>query len=152
MHADARTEARAHFKKGMEAIGQGRYEEVDRIRAGRGGVNLGWPCREGTSTYDPSRCRSGATYTGPVTQYGRSLGQSVTGGHVYRGRLWRDELGGRYVFADFYSGRVWTTTAAGRRQIVGSLPSISSFGVDDGGEIWAVTYDGGLHRLRATRA
>ena len=25
--ADARTEARAHFKKGMDAIGQGRYEE-----------------------------------------------------------------------------------------------------------------------------
>src|SRR6185369_14185401 len=25
--ADARTEARAHFKKGMDAIGQGRYED-----------------------------------------------------------------------------------------------------------------------------
>ena len=46
-------------------VGQGRQEEVDHIRAGAGGKNLGWSCREGTLVHIASRCRSGTTYTSP---------------------------------------------------------------------------------------
>lgn len=130
-------------------VGQGSFEEVDRIPEGQGGWNLGWSCKEAFATYDASRCRSGATYRDPVAAYGRDYGSSITGGFVYRGDRFADLLGGHYVAGDFGSGRVFHHDGV---QIVtaGRLPGVTSFGEDGNNELWAVTYDGGLHRMGAT--
>src|SRR3990170_1790595 len=47
-------------------VGQGAFEEVDRIPAGQGGWNLGWSCKEAFATFDADRCRAGADYRDPV--------------------------------------------------------------------------------------
>jgi glucose/arabinose dehydrogenase len=130
-------------------VGQRRYEEIDRIPAGAGGLNLGWSCREGFAAYDDSHCRDGATYHDPVAVYGRIYGSSITGGFVYRGSRYASRLGGRYLAGDFGSGRVFYLDGA-RRVDAGRLPGVTSFGEDGNRELWAVTYSGGLYRMRAS--
>jgi glucose/arabinose dehydrogenase len=129
-------------------VGQKQQEEINRIGPRAGGKNFGWSCREGRLVYNSSRCRSGATYTGPVRVYGRSWGGSITGGFVYRGTQYRSLLGGRYVGGDFISGRIFYSTSTGLRT-AGSLGNVTSFGEGGGRELWAVTIGGGLYRMRA---
>ena len=129
-------------------VGQSAQEEVDRIRAGVGGKNLGWSCREGRQVYNPARCRAGTTYTGPRYAYTRSYGTSITGGFVYRGSRYKGIISGRYIVGDFGSGRIFYSTRAGLRT-GGSLPGITSFGESGGRELWAVTISGGLYRMTA---
>jgi glucose/arabinose dehydrogenase len=137
-------------------VGQNRYEEVTRVpRDAQRRANLGWSCAEARATYDASRCRSGATYRGPTvvlchpgTVSGCAdarAGRSVTGGYVYRGAV-HPRVVGTYVFADFATGRVWPYRAG----VLGSpvpLGQVTSFGVDDAGELLAVTYSGSLYRI-----
>ena len=85
----------------------------------------------------------------PVWTYGRDYGSTVTGGFVYRGSRYAGELAGAYLGADFGSGRVFVGGAGGL-DTVGHLDAITSFGEDDGHELWAVTYDGGLYELSAS--
>jgi hypothetical protein len=50
--------------------------------------------------------------TDPIAEYPRSAGHSITGGSVYRGDALGSGYVGRYFFADFVLGRVWSV--AGR--------------------------------------
>jgi glucose/arabinose dehydrogenase len=129
-------------------VGQDRFEEVDHLRAGQGGANLGWSCREGTSVYDGSRCQPGVTYVDPVWTYDHTYGQALIGGFVYRGARYAGVLGGRYVGGDYETGRVFVGTPNGIAT-VGHLDQLTSFGVDDGRELWATTLTGGLYEVRA---
>jgi glucose/arabinose dehydrogenase len=129
-------------------VGQDRFEEIDRIPAGVGGANLGWSCREGLAEYDASRCSETTNYLEPEWTYGRDYGSTVTGGFVYRGSRYAGALAGTYVGADFGSGRVFVGADTGL-ETVGNLDGITSFGEDDGHELWAVTFDGGLYELSA---
>jgi hypothetical protein len=69
----------------------------------------------------------------------------VTGGHVYRGAA-VPALRGRYVYADYCSGRVWSMRAGPSpgdvRDITGRLGvrlgEVSSFGEDARGELYVV--------------
>jgi glucose/arabinose dehydrogenase len=133
-------------------VGQDRYEEIDKIPAGVAGANLGWSCREGPAGYNASRCSATTTYLEPVWTYGRDYGSTVTGGFVYRGSRYAGELAGAYLGADFGSGRVFVGAVGGSGglETVGHLDAITSFGEDDGHELWAVTYDGGLYELSAS--
>jgi len=110
---------------------------------------MGWSCKEGFTTYDSDRCRSGAVYRDPVAVYDHDYGSSITGGFVYRGSRFADSLGGRYVAGDFGSGRIFTLDGSDVIT-VGSLPGVTSFGEDGSNELWAVTYDGGLYRMGAS--
>ncbi len=67
-------------------VGQGRYEEVDRISTARKGANLGWRRVEGHTCYNPSRhCHKAGTVK-PILAYSHAEGRcAVTGGYVYRG-------------------------------------------------------------------
>ena len=128
-------------------VGQGALEEVDRVVAGG---NYGWRCFEGTRATGLS-CGTAPQLLPPVAEYGRELGRSITGGFVYRGSAIAG-LDGRYVFADFISGRLWhnacdtqpTLTVTG-----GDEPglSIAAFGEGADGELYAVDYSGTLHRI-----
>lgn len=117
-------------------VGQGAFEEVNRIELGG---NYGWPCREGfVAGQNQTGCTSG--YLDPVTVYGRSLGNSITGGHVYRGSA-MPELVGRYVFADYGSGRIWALSPDGQGgyendQLIDTNFGPTSFGVGSDGELY----------------
>ncbi len=85
-------------------VGQGAWEEVDIIE--RGG-NYGWSCREGANNFPAGSTCSGGGLIDPVSEYPHGSGNiSITGGYVYRGNT-IPGLTGRYVFADYGSGRIW---------------------------------------------
>jgi uncharacterized repeat protein (TIGR03806 family) len=134
-------------------VGQGAWEEIDRIQ--RGG-NYGWRYREGAHCYNPStNCPTvgpgGEPLIDPVAEYGRTFGASVTGGYVYRGSA-IPSLVGRYVFGDFVSGRVFAYRSDpvpnnAREELLQTGLSISSFGEGVDGELYVVNYGGTLHRF-----
>jgi glucose/arabinose dehydrogenase len=129
-------------------VGQGQLEEVDRVSLA--GSNYGWRCFEGTrATGLP--CGSAPNLLPPVTQYGRGVGASITGGYVYRGIAFPD-LVGRYIFADFVSGRLMHVRADMQPTVTlisgyETGLNISSFGRDAAGELYVVDYGGGLYRV-----
>ncbi len=80
-------------------VGQGAREEISVQPAGSsGGENYGWDVREGM-VGNPV-----AGAIDPIFEYPRTVGQSITGGYVYRGPI--PELQGHYFFADFVSNRI----------------------------------------------
>ena len=137
-------------------VGQGSREEIDYLHPGRkAGANFGWNGYEGTLVYDSAVAarldRSRLTW--PVSQYGRDLGYSVTGGYVYRGSA-IPALRGFYLFADFGSGHVWVkrTPAAKRFTLPGAdgrITQISSFGEDARGELYLVSLAGSVYKIVA---
>jgi glucose/arabinose dehydrogenase len=127
-------------------VGQNAVEEIDHVT--RGGLNHGWSCREGNTVYNASRCRSGRAYLAPVYTYTHAYGNSITGGFKYRGSRFASLLGGRYVAGDFGSGKIFYSSG-GRLVTAGQLNNVTSFGEDDGHELWAVTIDGGLYQMSA---
>ncbi|MCB0882284.1 MAG: PQQ-dependent sugar dehydrogenase [Thermoleophilia bacterium] len=126
-------------------VGQNAIEEIDRAPAGRGGLNFGWNAWEGRSRFDGGPLRPGSTPTPPVAQYTHASGVSVTGGYVYRGTA-IPALRGRYVYADYGSGRVWTLRAAARpgapreetRRLGARLQGVTSFGEDAAGGVYVI--------------
>lgn len=130
-------------------VGQGSREEVNRIR--RGG-NYGWDCREGFIG-GPSSC-STAGLLDPVSDYPHADGDgSITGGYVYRGTA-IPVLRGRYVFADFSSGRIWALEDDGQGgysndQLLDSPFLISAFGSGADGELYIADFSSGRIRRLA---
>ena len=135
-------------------VGQNAWEEIDYLRPGRpAGANLGWNGYEGTHVYDSEVAGTldNSSLTWPVSQYGRSLGSSVTGGYVYRGSA-IPALRGFYLFADFGSGHVWAKKGPGgaRRALSGAdgqATQISSFGQDASGELYVVSLAGPVYKI-----
>ncbi|MCL6566628.1 MAG: PQQ-dependent sugar dehydrogenase [Acidobacteriia bacterium] len=130
-------------------VGQDRFEEINLIA--RGG-NYGWNVMEGRQCFQPP---SGCNTSGlalPIFDYGHSDGESVTGGYVYRGAQ-IPRLVGVYVFGDFISGVIWglQQDAQGnwqRTELVRSGRRITSFGVDEQGEMYVADIGGSVLRLR----
>ncbi len=130
-------------------VGQNAREEVNYQPFGsRGGENYGWDLAEGSLGNPPP----GAVP--PVFEYGHDVGQSITGGYIYRGD--EPSLGGSYIFADFLSGAIWTLdvtdgTVTLRTSQIDSpdapLEQISSFGVDGSGNLYVVSLVGNIFRL-----
>jgi len=133
-------------------VGQDAWEEVDYAPPGEKGTNWGWHLWEGTHPYPPGAKRSRAGFAFPLLDYPHPTGESITGGYVYRGHDF-PALVGTYLYADFIKGWVGgirITAADGSAlavpqaaTLVPSSPRISSFGVDDRGELYATDYDGG---------
>jgi uncharacterized repeat protein (TIGR03806 family) len=122
-------------------VGQNSREEIDLVR--RGG-NYGWSVREGAACYPPDSICDATGFIDPVVDYGRDQGNSVTGGHVYRGQA-IPGLAGRYVYGDFGSGRIFGlfADADGRpegRLLLSSGKNISSFGLGNDGELYILHY------------
>jgi glucose/arabinose dehydrogenase len=131
-------------------VGQNRLEEIDLIEKGK---NYGWRIMEGSQCYDPPTMCNTQGLELPIAEYDHSLGCSVTGGYVYRGRQF-PALIGHYLFGDYCSGRIWSLTEdpQGRwtmRQLIDSPFSISSFGEDEQGELYVVHYGGAVYRVTA---
>jgi glucose/arabinose dehydrogenase len=137
-------------------VGQGSWEEVDRISVS---VNLGWRCREGAHAYN-ANCGAGMNLTDPVAEYGHNPDGAITGGFVYRGSK-HPSIAGQYIFGDYVSGRLFhisaATSASSTLSVTTGDPSgisLSAFGEDQNGEIYAVDYAGGgaggLYELAVT--
>jgi glucose/arabinose dehydrogenase len=149
-------------------VGQSRWEEINYQPSGRGGRNYGWRNREGAHDNVTSAAEAYQPLTDPIFEYDRNAGQSITGGYVYRGSALGVGFVGRYIFADFVQGRVWSialtldpsgearasnliehTADLGGRPDLGQL---SSFGVDADGELFLVSYSHGRVLRLAGRA
>ena len=133
-------------------VGQATREEINIIGKGR---NYGWRIMEGTECYNPPSGCDTSGLTLPLWDYPREVGGSVTGGFVYRGTS-IPELSEKYVFGDYVSGYVAALQYDGMNpptvSAIGTLPSYSltSFGVDESGEIYLCSFDGSIFRLRST--
>jgi glucose/arabinose dehydrogenase len=131
-------------------VGQSAWEEIDRQPAGRGGENYGWNVMEGDHAY--SGAPAPPNLVAPVYEYSHDGGGcSVTGGYVYRGEAIPD-LAGAYLFGDFCIGRLEALRFAdgkmrGYRELGPTVPSLSSFGEDADGELYALSLSGGVFRL-----
>lgn len=127
-------------------VGQGDFEEINRVPGGRAGLNYGWNVMEGTECFEGSDCdQSGKVM--PISGYTHDSGCSVTGGFVYRGSRYPALTGG-YIFGDYCSGTIWgiDATAEGFTEPVELLQSgvfVSSFGLDEEGELYLTDLNGG---------
>jgi glucose/arabinose dehydrogenase len=131
-------------------VGQNRYEEVDIIKPGG---NYGWNIMEGAHCYNQPTCNTSGLEL-PLAEYHQDEGGcSVTGGYVYRGaRL--PSLYGAYVYGDFCSGKIWALRHDGskvteRMEIVDSSLRISSFAEHPSGELYILSFDNKIYRLKA---
>ncbi|MBN1286847.1 MAG: PQQ-dependent sugar dehydrogenase [Anaerolineae bacterium] len=134
-------------------VGQNLWEEIDFQPAGSaGGVNYGWNAYEGTHVYSGEALAGDAAM--PIAEYGHDQGVSVTGGYVYRGAA-LPALQGAYIYGDWGSGKTWAAyrDAAGVWQntpFIDTGRQIASFGEDEAGELYVVSYDeGAVYRLAA---
>ena len=85
-------------------VGQNAREEVNVVVAGG---NYGWDRTEGLICHEPAtNCDPDGEFIRPVFDYPRNVGESITGGYVYRGTQ-QPGLYGNYVFADFDLNRVF---------------------------------------------
>ena len=135
-------------------VGQNALEEVDRIV--RGG-NYGWNFMEGAEEFDRRKGDDPIPegLIGPVAEYGRQQGLSITGGYVYRGTQLAD-LVGRYVYGDFGSSRMWavreTDDGGDIVELCRAPGPIASFAEEPNGEHLVLCFDGRIYRLAAAKA
>jgi glucose/arabinose dehydrogenase len=135
-------------------VGQGDWEEVDvRTPAQQGGLNnYGWRVWEGRARYvDGQRTNPRGKLVFPIAVYSHNEGCSISGGYVYRGRAVASARG-RYFYGDYCSGTIWSLRAIkgklrGIRREPFKVGSLSSFGEDAAGELYAVSLDGQIYKL-----
>jgi len=143
---------RANGSMWIADVGQGNYEEVNyRTAATSSGINYGWRCREGKHNYNTAGCGS-LVLTEPIFEYDHTLGQSITGGYVYRGPdAGNAALVGTYICTDYISGRVWLVQPDGSfiLQTVNTVSNISGFGESSNGTLYAIRRagNGGLYKI-----
>jgi len=144
-------------------VGQGAREEINYEPAGGGGRNYGWRLREGFAPYLPATPPAFLPLTDPILDYPRTEGRSVTGGFVYRGDALVSGFRGRYFYADFVTGRVWSVglslNGAGEASVTdrvehtaelggtGVIGNIAAFGRDSTGELYLVSFNGSIIRI-----
>jgi len=148
-------------------VGAGTWEEVSVAPAppAAPGRNYGWNCMEGffctgSQSNTSCACNTGL-FTPPAYAYLSGGGASecaISGGYVYRGCAmpW---LHGTYLFGDYCSSKVWTSTyngtlLTGVTDISPQLwtsprPAIYSFGQDSSGELY-ICAGTGVYKLVPT--
>jgi glucose/arabinose dehydrogenase len=134
-------------------VGQDEYEEIDFVRRGGGrGANFGWSAFEGNHRFDNDASAPG--HIPPVIEHTHAEGFcSITGGYILRHRSYGN-LRGTYVYGDFCEGsvrgaRLSPGSATGRRTLGVSVPTLSSFGEDSRGRVYAASLNGPVYRLVA---
>ena len=143
-------------------VGQGEREEVNfQLANSEGGENYGWRLREGEIATPSVGGDRPSDNIDPIYTYERSgnefTGRSITGGYRYRGPV--EELTGKYFFADFTNGRIWSLvpTANGFTELTfwsdqltpdqGTVGNVSSFGEDANGNLYVVDFDGDIFKF-----
>jgi len=137
-------------------VGQNLFEEIDILKAGG---DYGWSEVEGRHLYNkkdasakqaPAKLAPDSAYVSPIYEYDRKLGNSVTGGVVYRGER-IPALRDAYVFGDYASGRLFALKEKDGKwtgDVIAKDMTIAGFGHDPvNGDVLFVTLAGQLKRL-----
>jgi len=121
----------------MGEVGQNLWEEINIVTKGG---NYGWSVLEGTHPFGEVS-PGDKSLIDPIWQYDHGIGKSITGGTVYRGPI--ESLQGKYIYADYVSGKLYALkydTAAKKVISNESIPSekmpVLSFGEDEQGEVY----------------
>ena len=130
-------------------VGQGALEEVSfQAASSPGGENYGWSDMEGTQC-NLDNCDL-SVYTLPVTEYTHDDGCSITGGEVYRGSAYPN-LYGRYLFADYCSGKVWSLKNDNGNWVTKLLADtdfrIQTFGLGEDNSVYLTHRSGGVYLI-----
>jgi glucose/arabinose dehydrogenase len=132
-------------------VGQNRWEEIDYLpRRSPGLENFGWDVYEGRARHESNPLSRGRLIA-PIAVYENGDNCSVTGGFVYRGTR-VGAAKGRYFYGDYCTGNVWSLKvvrgkATSLRREPFRVRSLTSFGEDARGELYAVSHDGVVYRL-----
>jgi len=145
-------------------VGQNKWEMVHIIQ---NGGNYGWSIKESLHDFKPrQKANAASPISKPIAEYPhgidksynverKDLGQSITGGYVYRGKA-LPALVGTYVYGDYQTGRIWGVKAKDGQAVEGgelvdiakSKPlNIAAFGEDSKGDLFILAFDGRVHRL-----
>jgi hypothetical protein len=120
------------------------------VRKGKGeGANFGWRPFEGNSRF--ARGESARGHVKPAITESHGDGNcSITGGYVVRDKAlkgWR----GRYVYGDFCRGVIRTANLRAKkvraRDTKLKVESLSSFGEDGRGRVYAASLSGPVYRF-----
>jgi glucose/arabinose dehydrogenase len=141
-------------------VGQNEYEEVDAVARGAGrGANFGWNHYEARHVFaGGGPVTSAGRLVTPIAEYPHSQGCSVTGGYLYRGSS-IPALRGRYLYADYCTGRLWSVRVAASGAGSGLVDwtsamraagagQPSSFGEDARGELYLTSLRGPIFAVR----
>jgi glucose/arabinose dehydrogenase len=123
-------------------VGQNLYEEINIIEKGG---NYGWSKRESLHPFSTDGVDVNKNMIDPIWEYHHSVGRSITGGHVYRGKRF-PELDGHYLYGDFVTSKIWALRYDdAKKRVVANRPirdlglPILSFGEDEQGELYLLT-------------
>lgn len=122
-------------------VGHSDFEEINLVEPG---LNYGWPVVEGAHCYVDDCDLTGLEL--PIIEYDRDAGRTVIGGVVYTGSS-APSLSGKYIYGDYITGNVWAAASPGgtwtSELLLDSEKSVSTFGVDESGEVYILGYDDG---------
>ncbi len=124
-------------------VGQHKYEEISIVEKGH---NMGWNIMEATHCFEPKNNCDTQGLSQPKFEYGRSEGQSITGGYVYQGSL-NTDLKNKYIYGDFVSGNIWSVNYpefTSATKILSKQGNLSTFAIDSQGEIYVAKYGKGI--------
>ncbi len=130
-------------------VGEHTYEEVNIVEPGG---NYGWNIQEGPACFEPQSGCDTSNLVQPVAFYDHSVGNSITGGYVYRGSE-IPELIGRYVFVDFVNQKVFATLPGVNGNfdyeiLIDPSRAFSSLAEDQDGELYGLRYGNGrIHKF-----
>ena len=133
-------------------VGQDAIEEIDSVPADQlgGELNFGWSAYEGSERFNEDQ--QAANAIAPTLEYANDGACSVTGGYVVRDPQ-LESLYGRYVYGDFCAGQLRSFSAEAGKPAADDRPlgldvaSLSSFGEDVDGHVYAVSLAGDAYRL-----
>ncbi|MCG8454703.1 MAG: PQQ-dependent sugar dehydrogenase, partial [Holophagales bacterium] len=142
---------RANGEMFIGDVGEGAWEEFNRIPAGVGGMNMGWPWFEGEDLFSSCAAPSGgpfascddAPFTCPFTALGRTSDGacSAIGGYRYRGTEFPG-LEGLYFYTDWCGGIVKAAREEGASWGVYDVSTqgfgVTGFGESEEGELFFV--------------
>lgn len=124
-------------------VGQDKVEEINVIL---NGGNYGWAKYEGSRPFKNIEAPDSIM---PIFEYEHPIGQSITGGYTYYGDQ-LESLYGAYIYGDFVTGRIWALWIHEDMTVENVLlletdMKISSFGLDQEGEIYVLDYRGKIY-------
>jgi glucose/arabinose dehydrogenase len=134
-------------------VGQDLWEMIYLLKRG---ANYGWSVYEGSHPFRPRRKLGPAPHVKPVIEQPHSESRSITGGHVYRGKRFKD-LRGVYVYGDYSTGKIWGFRYEGgkvtwRKELAATRLQMVGFGTDGAGELYIVDHGGQIHQLERSPA
>lgn len=130
-------------------------EEVNVIRAdGSSTLNFGWPYYEGTNGTNYGTAPDGFIQSAPfiaLPHTGETGGDAIVAGNVFRGSAYPEQYDGRYFFANFNQGILYTSDQSGNYQIFGTpgdYQGVVDIQMGPDGHIWLMNlFTGEISRL-----